>query len=361
MRCLIQILLVIIACSGVVQADTIWWGSGEGRGLAANDVRVDSIDLANQELVYLTRAGQRTARKFDQIKQLIIDNEPAFNAAEEQFFAGEFDRAVEGYQRTLRSTTKEWLRAWSAIRLADAANRAGRFDAAVGAYVAIVRLQPDLAAKYKPQIPDSRSTFLDNAVTELNTARNQATNDAQRQQILTLLLEVHQARRDTTAANAVMEDLLKLNIGSADDPAARTALASIRISQAKNALAQNDYPRAIAVINEDRTLFVDPAEQAEAFWILAEAGYAQADRSNRTALLDAALAYMRVAAHFKDVPGRPYVGESLLRAAEIHELLGGEQVAVALSLYKQIATEFASEPAGAKARQHQQRLESSAR
>lgn len=361
MRYLILVMLTLVTAASMARADTVWWGSGEGRGLAANDVRVDSVDLANQELVYITRAGQRTARKFDQIKQLIIDNEPAFNAAEEQFFAGQFDRAVEGYQRALRSTTKDWLRAWSAIRLAEAANKAGRFDAAVAAYIGIVRLQPDLAPKFKPQVPAGRSTFLDNAVTELNTARNQATNDAQRQQILTLLLEVHQARRDNTAANAVMEDLLKLNIGSADDPSARAALASIRISQAKNALTQNDYARAISVINGDRTLFVEPAQQAEALWILAEAGYAQVDKSNRTALLDSALAFMRVAAHFKDVPGRPYVGESLLRAAEIHETLGGDQVAVALSLYKQIATEFASEPTGAKAKQNQQRLESAAR
>ena len=348
-------LLVASLAGSFAAADTIWWGSGAGRGLQAEG-RVLKVDLEKQELVYESQ-GRQVARSIEQIKQLVIDNEPAFNTAEEQFFAAQYDKAVEGYLRTVRSTTKDWLRAFGAVRLADAAGKAGRFDAAVSAYISLVRLNPTLASRYKPTVPTGRSTFLDNAVTELNTARGQVSGDVQKQAILSLLLEVHQARKDQPAANAVLEELLKLNVGATDDPAARSALAAIRLGQARNAADAKDWRKVLETISANRGLFSEPSQQADALFPLAEARFELADPKNQKEMLDAALDYMRVVAHFKDAEGRPHVADSLLKTALIHERLGGEHIATAIALYKQVAAEFASDPAGAMAKKAVERLE----
>lgn len=354
-RSLLVASLAFLVAVPLVAADVIWWGSGAGRGLQAEG-RVLRVDLDKQELVYETQ-GRQVARGLDQVKQLIIDNEPAFNAAEEHYFAAQYDKAVEGYQRALRATTREWLRTFASVRLADAAGKAGRFDAAVTAYVALVRLNPSLAARYKPGVPAGRSTFLDNAVAELNAARGQVSGDVARQAILSLLLEVHQARKDTAAANATLEELLKLNIGGTADPAARSAMAAIRLGQARMAADAKDWKKVLQTLDESRGLFNEPAQQADALFLIAEARHELADPNDRDAMLDVALDYMRVVAHFKDVEGRPHVAESLLRTALIHERLGGENRATALALYKQIAAEFASDPAGAAAKKAVERLE----
>lgn len=354
-RSLLSASLALLLASSPTLADTIWWGSGAGRGLQAEG-RVLRVDLEKQELVYETQ-GRQVARGLDQIKRLVIDNEPAFNAAEEQFVAAQYDKAAEGYQRALRATTREWLKAFAAIRLADAAGKAGRFDAGVSAYIALVRLNPALAARFKPAVPTRRSTFLDTAVAELTAARGQVSGDAGKQAILSLLLEVHQARKDTAAANATLEELLKLNIGGTDDPAARAALASIRLGQARVAAEAKDWKKVLQTLTDNRGLFSEPAQQADALFLIAEARFQLVDPKDRNAMLDVALDYMRVVAHFRDVEGRPHVAESLLRTALIHERLGGEDTATALALYKQVAAEFASHPAGAEAKKAIERLE----
>jgi tetratricopeptide (TPR) repeat protein len=351
---LLLILSLALAAPSMLRGDTIWWGSGEGRGVAAQG-RILRFDAASDQLVYES-GGREITRKLELVKQLVVDGEAAFNSAEEQFLAQQFDKAVEGYQRTLRSTTREWLRTFAAIRLATAASKAGRFDAAVSAYVALVRIDPSLAARNKPQLPPGRSTFLDTAAQDLAAARGQVNSNAARQAILSLLLEVHQARQDTPAANAVLEDLLKLDIGAADNPVARLALANIRLSQARQALDANDPARAREAIEGDRTLFNDPAQQAEALFLLAESLHASAGE-DRAALQDAAIAYMRVVAHFKDADGRPRVADALMKVAAIHETLGGADRAAAVAVYRQVASEFASEPAGAAAKQALQRME----
>lgn len=348
-------LLVVVTTSTFSTADIIWWGSGSGRGLRAEG-RVLRVDLEKQELVYESQ-GRQVARSIEQIKQLVIDNEPAFNTAEEQFFAAQYDKAVEGYLKTVRSTTKDWLRVFGAVRLADAAGKAGRFDAAVSAYISLVRLNPSLAARYKPAVPAGRTTFLDTAVSELNAARGQVSGDVAKQAILSLLLEVHQARKDQSSANAVLEELLKLNIGSTDDPAARAALAAIRLGQARHAADAKDWNKVLETIGQNRALFTEPAQQADALYLLAEARYELTDPKNQQAMLDVALDYMRVVSHFKDVEGRPHVADSLMKTAMIHERLGGEHIATAVALYRQVAAEFASDPAGAAARKAVERLE----
>jgi len=96
--------------------------------------------------------------------------------------------------------------------------------------------------------------------------------------------------------------------------------------------------------------FVDPAQQADALFILAEAKYALAlNKKDAGDLKDAALAYMRVVANFKDAPNHPHVPESLLRTANIEEQLN--DAPAAQLLYQQIAQQYPDDPIAAVAKQ----------
>jgi TolA-binding protein len=64
---------------------------------------------------------------------------------------------------------------------------------------------------------------------------------------------------------------------------------------------------------------------------------------------------MRVVAHCKDVNGaKPQVVESLMRTASILERTKNSKAA--LELYQQVATQYADDPAAAKAQESVQRL-----
>ena len=81
------------------------------------------------------------------------------------------------------------------------------------------------------------------------------------------------------------------------------------------------------------------------------------DGKDAAALKDAALAYMRVVANFKDTPGRPHVADSLYKTGQIEEQLAEPDVAA--KVYQQVAEQFPSDPAAALAKQNLDRLKSS--
>jgi tetratricopeptide (TPR) repeat protein len=358
-RAAAAVALLLSASAAPALADTVWAGSGAGRGLEFRDAKITKVDLAKEVLVF-DNQGRSTERPLSTIKQLAADNEQALNAAEEAFFAAKYDQAVEGYQRALRASSKEWVKTWAAYRLADAANQAGRFDAAVSAYVQLVRVAPNLAAKLKPQLPSNvGSKFVDDAIVELTAAaRGAGMGDPQKQAIYTLLMEVQRAKGDTAGAAKTLEELTRLNVAlNPNDPAAQALLAETRLAAAESALDGKKYAEAVKIVEDNRAAFNEPAQQARALFVLAEAQFAQAKKDDKQAMSDAALAYMRVAAHFRDAPGKPHVAESLLKTASILEGLGADEKKQALSLYQQIATEFANEPQGAEAKKAAERLQ----
>jgi tetratricopeptide (TPR) repeat protein len=289
------------------------------------------------------------------VQRILVDGEAALNAAEDAYAAGNWSAAVDGYQRTVRATTKPWLKDWSTARLIDAANKSGRFDAAVTAYVAILLKDPAAAAALKPALPTERSTYLDTAVTDVTTALGtKGINDAQRQALLTFLMDLHRARKDKTAEEKVAEQLDELLVKDPNNPAAGQAIARRKLMSAARAIEAKDYRKALADIDAARDKFTEPPQQADALFYTAEAKYGLTDPKNADALKDAALAYMRVVAHFKNEPGAPHVAESLVKVAQIHEQLGEAQTAA--NLYEQVASQFKDDPAAQIARQSLQRL-----
>jgi tetratricopeptide (TPR) repeat protein len=333
-------------------ADELWVGSG---GSGAINIKAAKITRVEGGHVFFTASGKETSRELAKVQKILVDGEAALNAAEEAYGAGNWSAAVDGYQRTIRSTTKPWLKDWATVRLIDAANKSGRFDAAVTAYVAMLLKDPAAAAALKPAMPGERSTYLDTAVNDVTTALGtKGINDLQRQALLTFLMDLHRARRDKAGEEKAAAQLDEILAKDPNNPAAAQAIARRKLMAASKAIEAKDYRKALAEIDEARDKLTEPAQQADALFYIAVAKHGLTDGQNADALKDAALAYMRVVAHFKNEPGAPHVAESLVRVAQIHEQLGEPQTAA--NLYEQVASQFKDDPAAQVARQGLQRL-----
>ncbi len=344
--------LVLGHWSFPAHADELWVGSG---GSGAINVKGAKITRVAGGQIFFTAGGKETSRELGKVQRILVDGEAALNAAEEAYAAGNWSAAVDGYQRTVRATTKPWLKDWATARLIDAANKSGRFDAAVASYVATLLKDPAAAAALKPAMPAERSTYLDTAVTEVNNALGtKGVTDAQRQALFQFLMDLHRARKDKAAEEKAAEQLDEILAKDPNNPAAGQAIARRKLMNAAKALEAKDYRKALAEVEAVRDQLTDAAQQADALFYLAEAKYGLTDTKQPDALKDAALAYMRVVAHFKNEPGAPHVAESLVKVAQIHEQLGEPQTAA--NLYEQVASQFKDDPAAQVARQSLQRL-----
>lgn len=339
---------------GVARADSVFVGSIERKNASIKEIRGDA-------LVFEINAREAEPVQLSRITKLVVNGETVFNAAEEDYLAGKFDAAVDGYQKTIRGTGKPWLKDWSAMRLIDAANKANRFDAAASAYIAALLKDPAAAARIKPTMPDAKSTFIDTAVTEANAALSAPKlSSEQKQALLTFLIELHRAKGNSKAAGEAVEQLLQISAAAGNDPNAKRALADMKLSVARVALDARDYRKALETIESSRGVFIEPPQQCAAMLAIADAQFGLANQSkDATALKDAALAYMRVVAHFKSLPQQTAVAEALLKTAVICEELGDP--ASAEALYQQVARDYATAPAAVLANQNLQRLQSTAR
>lgn len=353
----ISTVVVALALSAATAAwaDTlVISSSGQGKGIPNNNVKI--LGIEGDQIKFRTANGNDTSRPLSQVTQITLDDEPAFNEAEVAYLAGDFAKAAEGYQKTVRATSKEWLKDRSAQRLVESAGKTGRFDAAVTGFVALVARSPELAVASKPIIPPGKSTFLDSAVKEVEGALNDSKlKDDQKVILLSFELELHRARQDNKAAGETAERLLKLSAGDASNPAAAAALADLKINLAHLALDEKNYAKALAEIEQNRAIFTEPSQQVEALYCLAQAKEGQAGgKGDEKTLKDLALAYMRVVALGKEQSGAPRVAESLVRTAALLEQL--KNPAQARDLYQSVATAYPNSSVAADAKAAVDRL-----
>jgi len=336
-------------------ADQIWLDKPTGSPIFAS-ARITRIEKTT---VYFLVNGNETSRDLARISRISVDDEPALNQAEEAMALGKFDDAVDAYQRVARSSAKPWVREWAAGRLVEASSKSGRFDAASGAYIALLLKDPAAAAGRKPAMPAKGSTYLDTAVAQVNAAlATPRLHDAQSSALLAYLIELHVARQDDSAANAAAAKLDELLARDPANPAAGAANARRKLQAAGKLVDGRQYSQAIAAIEADGAMFTEADQQAEAMFLLASSKLGLASSGDKPKLQDAALAYMRVVAHFKDEPRRPRVAQALAHAAAICEQLGDRPAAV--ELYTDLALQFADDEAvAASARQALERLKGS--
>ncbi len=288
--------------------------------------------------------------------RLVIPDEPDWNLAEDLAAAGKFDAAADRYLKTLRVTTKPWLKARAAARLLDVAPRAARYDAVITAYIALVHLDPAKALAARPALPESDSAYVDAGLAQAGKALAEPGLSAdQKQALLGLQLDLYRVRRDAAHADAVLEQLSALLAADAAGPLAIRRFADLKLSTARVALDRGDFARAAEEVRAARTAFTDPQQQEEAIYLLAQAGEGVANRTNDpSALKDAALNYMRVVTYFQDWPENRRVPAAMLRTAAILEKLGaGKQAA---DLYHQVAIQYTTRPEAKAAADNARRL-----
>jgi TolA-binding protein len=329
---------------GAARADTLWVSSGGG-AIQIQNAKVTRIE--NGTIFFSTSSGD-SSRELGKVQRMLLDNEPAFNAAEEAAAAGKWDAAADGYQKTIAATARPWLKNYAAQKLLTAADKSGRFEAAASAYVALTASDPTASAT-RPSVPAQQSSALDAAVTDVNASLQKQLTDAQQIALLGFLVELQKARHDSAGEKQAAEKLDAVLARDPSNPAAGSILVRRALESAQQAVAGKNYDAGIEAIESNRQRFVDPAQQADALFLLAQARFGKAQASkDKTALEDAGLAYMRVVANCKDVAGQPHVVESLMQTAAIHELLNEPQVAA--QIYQQIVSQYPDAPAAAGAR-----------
>jgi hypothetical protein len=314
-------------------------------GLSYDDATV--VGITNGELEFRTAQGRTTTRPLGDIERLMLTGQRAFNDAEESFATNDYLAAIEGYQRTVRGGSPDWLKNYAGRKLMAAATAAGQFDAAVIGYAAVAEQAPDDALLLKPDVPD-RPGQLQAGDAALAAALDRRPDDATRRALLSLRLELLRGLGDDAALATVLDELSSLSGGlGADTPAQRRQLADLRLGQANLAIDRGNADEAAQLIDEASSLFVEPQQAAEALFLRGRAKEAAAGEDAQK-LKDAALDYMRVVAHYKNLEGKPKVAASLLRAAAILDRLG--DASAARNLYQAVATETPEAPEAAEAK-----------
>jgi hypothetical protein len=309
------------------------------QGLGPQTITVTGFE--NNTLAYRTSAGSRSSRPYEKVKQLIVDNESALSAAEAANAAGRPAAAVDDYVKAIRGTTTPWVKAYAARRLTDALGEgADRFDARLAVYLA--QLQTAVAAPRRPALPDRGSRLLDVAVADTETAlKTPGQPEAATVALLNFLADLHRHRGDEAAVTAVYDRLAKVSPEAANDPALKARHVGQKVAQARAALGRREYAAARKLIQDNRTLITDPRLQSDALFVLAAVAEGIADPTDKPALQDAALAYVRVVALSNPLDGRPNVLDSLRATATLLEKAGDK--AEAARVLTQITQEFAAD------------------
>jgi TolA-binding protein len=334
-------------------ADTVWLQSGTGKPIALENVKVQGAQ--DENLTFTTAAGVSNTKPLDHVPLIKLDDEPAFSAAEDAFSKGNWAAAADDYRKALASTSKDWVKDRSAMRLVEAADKSGNFNDAVAGFIELMKTKPAQATQHKPSIPKGQPAQLDPAITLVKQElQDPKLNNDQKTVLLNYLLELYSAKGDTASAQAVIQQLGKTMPADASSPEARRIQADSKLAEAKQELSQKRFSEAVQALQSNGPLFTDPMQQAEALYVIAEAKAGAARPDDPDQLKDAALAFMRVVAVCKDMEGKPHVADALLQTAAIEEKL--KNTKEALALYNQVAAEFRGTPLAGTAQQNAARL-----
>lgn len=321
--------------------------------LPYNDVTVTGIE---GESILFTLRGNALRRPIGSVNRITVDNEPAFNAAETAYSDSDWDKATENYEKALRATQKPWLKEWISLRLLDSANKGGRFDAAIKGLIALAEKSPQTAAGIKLNMPQANSAYLTDAVTQLNAAITKAQRDKKdpvQDVLLAHLIEVHNARGDAKGAGEALERRMRLNPPDPNSPEGQRMAAMLRMQTIRVALGNKEYDKVMQLVQAEAENIIEPQQQAEALFALAEAKAGKAAGQISADWKEVALSYMRVVAAAP--ANAPQVPEALLKTAAIHEKQLKEPK-TALRLYQQVAADFKGQPAAQSAEKEIARL-----
>jgi TolA-binding protein len=234
-----------------------------------------------------------------------------------------------------------------------AAEKSGKFSASATAYAALLARDPKAAEGVKPQVPSDKKAELPAAISAVKTALGDARlKPEQKNALQAFLAELYIAngqpkeaealggKSGAPAGNTAAGGGAK-TIRSEAAPAVNKGQLDLKLQLAAAALQQKKYQEAIDAVDSVAPSLTDPQQQADALFCLAQAkeGLAGADTAK---LKDAALAYMRVVAHFRGQPSAPHVPESLLKTGKVLEQ--AKLLPDALVAYEAVQAEYKDSP-----------------
>src|SRR6266550_3192996 len=323
--------------------------------VTVNNLAYPYVKISNvkgEEIFFLTQTGTEVHKPIAHVSKINLTDEPAFNAAEEAYLAKDWDKAATGYERTVRTTNKAWLKDWCSVRLLESANKSGHFDAAVKAYIALAEKSPDSAKSIVLNMPKAGSAYINDAIKDLNSGLARTKNEESKSLLLKLLVDLNALKGDSAASDKALQDLAQSRVNlDPNSPEALKAQAMLKVKSLRVALAAKEYDKVISGIEKEASTIIEPADQAEALLIYADAKAGKAG-DDKAGWKDAAVAYMRVAAN---APGTPQAATALLKVAAIHETKFGEKD-TALKLLRQVAADYKGQEAATEAEAQIKRL-----
>ena len=353
---LVVALAVLLGVGEAALADTVWTlASGpDAKPFPRKNVKIEGITADG--LLFRSVSQDRAAepKPLGEIHRLEVDGEPALNAAETAYVAQKWDDAVAGYQKTLNASRKEWAKQYATVRLITAAEKSGKFSAAASAYAALVQRDVKSAEDAKPDIPKDKKTELPGAINAVKSALgNSKLAAAQKAALQAFLAELYIANGQLKEAQALDSRSPALppapvpgirrnpDASAPPVPATNKGQIDLKLQLARASLEQKKYQDAIDAVDSVAVSLTDPQQQADALFCVAEAkaGLAGDDPAK---LKDAALAYMRVVAHFKDEPEAPHVAEALYKTGAVLEQ--ANLLPDALAAYQAVQAEHKSAP-----------------
>jgi TolA-binding protein len=348
-------LITLLTAVASVRADTVWVGASAAKALERKNMKIEGVTADG--LLFRSQSADRAAepKPLKEIAKIQVDNEPVLNTAETAYASSKWDEAATNYQRVISTSRTEWVKHFATLRLIVAAEKSGKFSAAAGAYAALIARDPAAAESAKPEIPKGAKTELPGAINAVKTALSDAKlKPAQKDALQAFLAELYIANGQLKDAEAIGA---KSPTTPAPTPTRKTendttpapppaptinrGQADLKLQLAVAAVKQKKYQEAIDNIESVATSLTEPEQQADALFTIAEAktGLAGKDPAK---LKDAALAYMRVVAHFKNEPSAPHVSEALYKAGEVLEQ--AKLLPDALAAYQAVETEFKQSP-----------------
>ena len=332
----------IFLLGGPARADEITVYSVDNRTPGTKFDNVAVLAIRGENVVFRTSGGEERERPLKSVFKLAINSDLALTAAENAYIDKQWDKAIDGYQKVVRGGGDAWKTVYAVPRLLEAAEKTKRFDAALAGYIGLARVDAVAASAIRPALPAKGSKFLDDAAKDLDIAARQAVKAPEKQALLSLLLDVQLARADQTGAEATVDQLLTLAGPNTDDPQLAGMVAGIRLGQARVAFEAKRWLEVTKAIDAAAPRLIDPKLQAEALYLRASAMLGVAKADDKPARMDAAIAFMRVVAHFADTEGKPFVGQSLLGAADALESVG--DINAARTLCEQTIAELPDTP-----------------
>ena len=247
-----------------------WADSVTVNNLPYPDVKINAVK--GEEIFFITSTGTEVHKPIAHVSKINIADEPALNTAEEAYLRKDWDKAATGYEKTVRTTNKAWLRDWCSVRLLESANKAGRFDAAVKAYIALAEKAPDSAKPIQLNMPKAGSTYINDAIKDLNTAIARSKNEETKRLLLKLVVDLNALKGDNAAGDKALQDLANAQVAAdPNSPEALKAQVMLKLKTMRVALAAKEYDKVISTIEKEAATIVEPADQAEALLMYADA------------------------------------------------------------------------------------------